>query len=741
MAYGDYGWYGAGTFGPFYGSGAQQSGAPGMPQPQPYGVPLWSQGGQSNLWGYAGGDSSIPGFGPVGPVGGESESDQGMPSFTSEQAAPSLSSIQGFGKAGQMAGGLLGMATNTTGLGFAAGALGRGADVYSGNQFLGEIAPPSIYPNAPQLSYWNMLNPFFNPAGDTAGMATFQGDDPSTFDTQFAGIPADATFQAGTDIGDTEFGDPGFTGQSDPADASIGVTVGGNSGGDSGGCYITTATLESTGEADDGETLSALREFRDNVLAKTPEGQELIAQYELEAPLIVEALDQLPNRKGVYKALHDEYIAPAVAAAKSGAKEEALSRYAEMVTGLSSILGSVKPKEPGWEYGTILPARRQITTDPQGLGVDLGAPVEGLELAMPDILRSPLLNMSRGGAMASGQAPLDPNAVTSAALDVGLLGSMAPVPPGAAAMFGGIRGRGANLEALARARGAQEDALISPRQVWQQHSWDLGFPREMPRMEFPGRNMLVDLGGLRGRESKSMLPDVLQHPELFKAYPQLRDVNVQRMSGSEMGEGLGVWQPYDKTIGLNENLVFGPPNQQKDLLQSLMHETQHAVQDIEGFPRGASVDEFLPQKFTMYNKLTNYILQKAFADVRTLLAKHGMDDAASMGQLRKFIENPDLQKSPLIEKLINSSEIKNLINAQKDRQQVIDLSAMAMKDYTRTAGEVEARVAAQRAFAPDEWKRLVEPSESVGAEVPMQEQLVLGAGSGPRLTQKQRKPK
>jgi hypothetical protein len=48
-----------------------------------------------------------------------------------------------------------------------------------------------------------------------------------------------------------------------------------------------------------------------------------------------------------------------------------------------------------------------------------------------------LLSMERGGKMAVGDEPLDPNAVTDAALNVGMLGSLGTAPSGALGM--GVR--------------------------------------------------------------------------------------------------------------------------------------------------------------------------------------------------------------------------------------------------------------------------------------------------------------
>ena len=101
-----------------------------------------------------------------------------------------------------------------------------------------------------------------------------------------------------------------------------------NGGGGGGGpCWLTTAVAGIRGEADDGPTLTALRNFRDGWLASTPEGRELIDEYYAVAPRIVAAIP----------AGHTdwEWIARQVATARSeivtGNNRDALTIYSKMV--------------------------------------------------------------------------------------------------------------------------------------------------------------------------------------------------------------------------------------------------------------------------------------------------------------------------------------------------------------------------------------------------------------------------
>jgi hypothetical protein len=103
--------------------------------------------------------------------------------------------------------------------------------------------------------------------------------------------------------------------------------------GGGGMCFITTAMAEQLGEPDDCEALTTLRRFRDEVMATTPSGKALIAEYYRIAPEIVRSIG---DDAEAYAELRDQYISPAVEAVKAGRNDEALELYTGMVVGLSN---------------------------------------------------------------------------------------------------------------------------------------------------------------------------------------------------------------------------------------------------------------------------------------------------------------------------------------------------------------------------------------------------------------------
>lgn len=97
------------------------------------------------------------------------------------------------------------------------------------------------------------------------------------------GIGVDGTVSSASD-GST----PADRGEPDPNanDDSTGDGDG-NSGA---GCFLTTAVVEQRGEADDGPTLTTLRNFRDTFMRQSAQHRALVAQYYNVAPAIVDRI-------------------------------------------------------------------------------------------------------------------------------------------------------------------------------------------------------------------------------------------------------------------------------------------------------------------------------------------------------------------------------------------------------------------------------------------------------------------
>lgn len=92
------------------------------------------------------------------------------------------------------------------------------------------------------------------------------------------------------------------------------------------------------------------------------------------------------------------------------------------------------------------------------------------------------------------------------------------------------------------------------------------------------------------------LEDVFTFPELFKAYPQLKELQVEIKDLDDKTEQ-GFYSREENKIVLNkrfysDNLPIG-----KEAESILLHEVQHAIQDIEGFAQGSSPDLLGSEKY------------------------------------------------------------------------------------------------------------------------------------------------
>lgn len=84
----------------------------------------------------------------------------------------------------------------------------------------------------------------------------------------------------------------------------------------------------------------------------------------------------------------------------------------------------------------------------------------------------------------------------------------------------------------------------------------------------------------RVQRGEATLADVFRHPELFNAYPQLRDMTARFEDLSPVHAGR--YNSRNNEIALN-NLQPEPYE------RTTLHEVQHRIQDIEGFAQGTNL--------------------------------------------------------------------------------------------------------------------------------------------------------
>ena len=117
----------------------------------------------------------------------------------------------------------------------------------------------------------------------------------------------------------------------------------------------------------------------------------------------------------------------------------------------------------------------------------------------------------------------------------------------------------------------------NPEKVWKKYGWTKDpSGKWMFRIDDSGAKLRSfkwrDESTRPFKTIENKLPDILDHPELFKAYPELRDLDIRKTSKG--GSYTGGTLYFDGTRS------------------SLFHEIQHAIQEIEGFAPGSSPGMF-----------------------------------------------------------------------------------------------------------------------------------------------------
>lgn len=176
------------------------------------------------------------------------------------------------------------------------------------------------------------------------------------------------------------------------------------------------------------------------------------------------------------------------------------------------------------------------------------------------------------------------------------------------------------------------------------------------------------------------LSDVIDAPELFKAYPQLKDVRIETDAIMNDMPSNGEYNSKTNTITIHADEL-------KYMIGILNHEIQHAIQNIEGFAKGGSPRLVRGEVKKRFDEVTKQIRQ---------LRAEGKEDEAKA----------------LIEKN------RGLYNAYQKNDD--------FNSYKSLAGEVEARnVSARLNMTPEERRKsLAESTEDVARK----DQIFLGVG-------------
>lgn len=278
-------------------------------------------------------------------------------------------------------------------------------------------------------------------------------------------------------------------------------------------------------------------------------------------------------------------------------------------------------------------------------------------------------------------------------------------------LMAGRNARGADLDALNRAVEMQRDGA-KMEDIRKETGWFTGADGKW-RYEIDDSGMQYYRMNERIDSDSATLENIIDHEALFRAYPQLRQVKVrfEDLPGGTRGQ-------YDResnTIRIDQSLRKAPED-------TLVHEIQHAVQDIEGFSPGSSPEywaardyetgevtkrlrmerrnEFRQLSKEDQNKYTRYKELEREMD-RLESAEDGTEDA---DRYVKYERESDalyleLWEKPWFQKLVTL-----------DRKLESGLGEEYNRLYRNTAGEIEARDVTARRKLNAEQRRETAPN-------------------------------
>tara|TARA_R110000824_G_scaffold32872_1_gene105969 strand:+ start:10477 stop:12021 length:1545 start_codon:yes stop_codon:yes gene_type:complete len=259
----------------------------------------------------------------------------------------------------------------------------------------------------------------------------------------------------------------------------------------------------------------------------------------------------------------------------------------------------------------------------------------------------------------------DPKDAVKLAASAPMAKSIAPLLAG---MFGGRKAKNFDVNAMNQAE-KMESAGADAETIWNDTGMFRGADGEW-------RFEISDEAATIWRNPKSeTLEDTIYHPELYENYPQLRELRA----ADEKIDSQGLYRP--PSSGYGGEVITQSGTTYPGRKSIALHETQHAIQEIEGFNKGtAPLDP-------NYDNLWDEIDSDA---IGTVMQKYDIDGEYAPGESPakwlgdRYREALDAGAT-LTELKPLRAEVARIANAERR------LKLKAYEEYKLSAGEVEAR--------------------------------------------------
>lgn len=278
-----------------------------------------------------------------------------------------------------------------------------------------------------------------------------------------------------------------------------------------------------------------------------------------------------------------------------------ISKDEQIQSGLEALKGAGRGAARGLTTDAVGAIPDAVASAMNAVGIPVGDNPTGGSKWMRQLLNQPTEDTPAelvGNLLSSFTSP------GKAGMDI------AGLAPMLAGVFVGPKSKTWNKGAADYFEAVEKNQYLTPQlrdSLWQQMGTFRSPGDKMLRQEIPDQASKLKVHG--GQQGKLNLEEVLEHPELFEAYPQLRGTQVDLIPAFADQSGASYMAPYKKP-GEAGYIEFNPNS--ATAREDLLHEVQHAIQRQEDFARGGSVEgakEF-PE----------------FAEFKKKMLKEGVDD-------------------------------------------------------------------------------------------------------------------
>ncbi|WP_336540096.1 LPD23 domain-containing protein, partial [Campylobacter lanienae] len=267
-------------------------------------------------------------------------------------------------------------------------------------------------------------------------------------------------------------------------------------------------------------------------------------------------------------------------------------------------------------------------------------------------------------------------------------------------IFGGENAIGANKAKLKTA-GEMAKNGADESEIWGKTGWYKDIDKKW-KFEINPKGGELDISALK-KATPNKLGDILKDDELFKAYPQVKDLSILPTQTKDGANAI-----YHEAFGSRQKAIFFDydylQNATNDEIRStLYHEIQHAIQSIEGFGAGGNT-----QKLS-YEEYKNLAGESEARNVEKRLNRTYSKDDAIDGEFNRLlindIDNPKWQELKQKRKeliLAGKQDEADKIKKQLDQRQEF-LKSQAVKNVERFSS-----------YSPHPFKTLdIEPNDRI----------------------------